>query len=284
MPASGASPVPSEVADVDRRARKFETPCGDGMLVWRAWGDGPPLLLIHGAQGAWSHWIRSIDALAADRTVWAPDLPGCGESAMPPRDDHAAISEALATGLRALMPHGGPLDIIGFSFGGVAAAYFAAFYPAMVQRLILVGTGGLDTPMGQVALQRVRGLEGEESRAARRANLLALMLHNPDSVDALALYLQANDGPRGRLSVRDLVLPDKLLEVLPRLAVQPAAIWGEYDRLHPNPAVQEAALRRFHPGMEFRVVPGAGHWAMYERPTDFNRAALELLQRPVVRL
>jgi pimeloyl-ACP methyl ester carboxylesterase len=36
--------------------------------------------------------------------------------------------------------------------------------------------------------------------------------------------------------------------------------------------------------MEFRVVPGAGHWAMYERPTDFNRAALELLQRPVVRL
>ena len=32
------------VADFERRAQRFETPCGDGALVWRAWGSGPPLL------------------------------------------------------------------------------------------------------------------------------------------------------------------------------------------------------------------------------------------------
>src|ERR1700743_3582796 len=91
------------VADFERRAERFETPCGDGALVWRAWGSGPPILLAHGGARAGAHWIRNIDALAAERTVWAVDLPGCGESAVPPREDHEAISEVIAIGLRRLI-------------------------------------------------------------------------------------------------------------------------------------------------------------------------------------
>jgi pimeloyl-ACP methyl ester carboxylesterase len=45
--------------------------------------------------------------------------------------------------------------------------------------------------------------------------------------------------------------------------------------------VQEAALRRFQPELDFRVIPGAGHWAMYEQPEEFNRAVIELLARPL---
>src|SRR5471032_2452643 len=104
------------VADFECRARRFETPCGDGALVWRAWGSGPPVLLAHGGHGAWSHWIRNIDAIARERTVWAPDLPGMGESAMPRHEDHQAISDAIATGLRQLIGPVLPVDIVGFSF------------------------------------------------------------------------------------------------------------------------------------------------------------------------
>ena len=56
------------LASFEARARRVETPCGEGSLVWRIWGDGPPLVLGHGGQGAWSHWIRNIDALAAHYT------------------------------------------------------------------------------------------------------------------------------------------------------------------------------------------------------------------------
>jgi 2-hydroxy-6-oxonona-2,4-dienedioate hydrolase len=69
--------------------------------------------------------------------------------------------------------------------------------------------------------------------------------------------------------------------VLPRVSVQLDAIWGEHDRPHPDPAVQESVLRRFHPGLDFRVITDAGHWAMYERPDEFNRTLLELLARPL---
>ncbi|CAN7340356.1 alpha/beta fold hydrolase [Phenylobacterium sp. LjRoot225] len=268
------------VADFERRARRYETPCGKGVMAWRTWGEGPPLLLTHGAHGAWSHWIRNIDALAARYTVWAPDLPGYGESALPQRPDHADISEALAAGLRQLAP-GPPLDILGFSLGGVVAAHLAALHPQLVRRVILVGTGGLATPMGVVESHRVRGLTGEARRAAHRGNLLAIMLHDPASVDELALHLQEVNSARGRLRPTPLVLPDRLLDVLPRVGAQVDAIWGEFDRPHPNPPVQEAALRSVRRELAFRVISGAGHWAMYERSEAFNRTALDLLQQPL---
>jgi pimeloyl-ACP methyl ester carboxylesterase len=134
--------APAELADLaapaavlaafDRRARRHETPCGAGSLVWRAWGEGPPVVLLHGADGAWSQWVRNIDALCAGRTVWAVDLPGFGDSALPSAADHPAIAQALADGLRRLLGPALPAPVVGFSFGGVVAAHLAALYPQQV--------------------------------------------------------------------------------------------------------------------------------------------------------
>lgn len=279
-PAMGDDPA-TLVTAFERRARRFETPCGSGSLVWHAWGSGPPVLLAHGSHGAWSHWVRNIDALSAERTVWVPDLPGYGESATVPREDQETISAVIATGLRQLIPHELPVDIVGFSFGSIACTHFAARHRALVRRLIVIGMGGLGTPMGQVELRRVRGLEASDRSAALRANLLGLMLHNPKSVDELALYLHELNGFRARLNLRSLVGFDGLLDVLPLLTVQLDAIWGAHDRPHPNPPIQEKLLRRFQPDIDFRVIPDAGHWAMYENSEAFNRTLIDLLNRPL---
>jgi 2-hydroxy-6-oxonona-2,4-dienedioate hydrolase len=280
-PAQTSSDPEAVLADFERRARRVETPCGDGTMVWRVWGSGPAVMLCHGAQGAWSHWIRNIDVLAAGRTVIAPDLPGCGDSAMPASSDHAAISAALAEGLPQVAGDALPLDVIGFSFGGVVATHLAARYPALVRRLIIVDPGGLDTPHGPIDLRAVRGLEGEERLAAVKANLLGLMLHRPESVDAMALHLQKINPRKGRIEAYPLVAPDKLIQALPDVQAPLAAIWGEFDRPHPDPALQESVLRKFKPDVAFRTIPGAGHWSMYEDAEAFNQIALELLNRPI---
>lgn len=279
---SAAGDPVSQVSDVEHRARRFETPCGEGVVVWRAWGKGPPVLLLHGAHGSWSHWVRNIDALAAEQTVWAVDIPGFGESGLPPGQDHAAIAGVLATGLWQLLgSDASKIDVVGFSFGGVVAAHLSVFYPELVRQLIIVGAGGLDTPKNNLELRSIRGLEGEDRRAAHRHNLLALMLHDPASAGELALYLQELNATRGRLNPVPFVLPDRLLLVLPKITAPLSAIWGQYDFPHPNPAVQEAVLRRFHPHLEFRVIPGAGHWVMFERADEFNRALLDILKLPL---
>jgi pimeloyl-ACP methyl ester carboxylesterase len=263
------------VADVESRSRRHETACGDGTMVWHAWGAGPPVVLMHGSHGSWTHWIRNVDALAARHSVWAADIPNHGDSAETAHPEHEDIADAIADGLRELI--GEPATVVGFSFGGVAAAHLAALHPDVVKRLILVGTGGLDTPMGEVRLQRLRGLEGEERYEAVRLNLLGLMLHNDDAADPLAVHLQETNIARGRLNPQPLVLPDLLLRALPKVKASLAAIWGEHDRPHPAEWGQEAALRRTHPDMVFRVIPDAGHWVMYERAEAFNRLVLELL-------
>jgi hypothetical protein len=81
-----ASPDPAATVDaMARAARKHETPCGDGTMVWRVWGDGEPLVLLHGGSGSWTHWIRNIPELSRHYELWVPDIPGLGSSAMPPK-------------------------------------------------------------------------------------------------------------------------------------------------------------------------------------------------------
>lgn len=265
------------VAEYEARARRVETPCGAGTMVWRIWGEGEPLVVSHGAQGAWSHWIRNIDRLSQDRMLIAADLPGHGDSAMPASEDHRGISAAIAEGLREILG-GRPADLAGFSFGGCAFAHFAAWYPDLVRQLVLIGTGGLDTPHGHINLGRVAGLKGEERKAMLKSNLLGLMLHHPDSADALAQHLLVVNARNARLtSAPQFVLPDKLARILPEVRVPVHAIWGEFDRPHPDPAVQEAVIRRTHPDCAFRVIADAGHWAMYERAEAFDEALLAIL-------
>lgn len=269
------------VAAREAGATRFETPCGDGTMVWRCWGDGPPLLLTHGAQGSWTHWFRNIPALARKRTVWLPDLPGCGDSALPQGGGREGLADAIALGLQTLVADGLPVDAVGFSFGAIALAFVDTAHPGLLRRLIVVDPGGLGTPRGHFDLKRARGLEGEAREAVIRHNLLSFMLHDPASVDALTLHLQMTNVARGRLNVAPLVLPDKLLLMLPEVSAQVDAIWGERDCPHPDPDVQEAALRRIFPDMAFQVIAEAGHWSMFERPDAFNATLLEILEAPL---
>lgn len=276
----------AELAELDAKARRFETLHAGGSMIWRAWGSGEPVVLLHGSHGNWTHWVRNIEALAQKRMIIAADLPGHGDSSLPLEESHEAISAALAAGLKQILEHSEHVadkaDVVGFSFGGVIAAFFALWNPDLVQRLILIGVGGIGTPRGATRLGRVGGTVGEERRKAIKTNLLGLMLHHPETVDDLAMHLLVANAANARIAdLAKFVRPDRLLAVLPDLKVPFEAMWGEFDRPHPVPQDQEAVLRRYQPNMDFRVIQGAGHWAMYERPEAFNRELLELLSAPV---
>src|SRR6202035_6012694 len=105
-------------------------------------GQGAPLLLIHGIGDSSSTWLPVVESLAADHTVIAPDLLGHGLSDKPRADYSIA---AYANGMRDLLS---VLDIdrvsvIGHSLGGGVAMQFAYQFPQLVERLILVGSGGV---------------------------------------------------------------------------------------------------------------------------------------------
>ncbi len=105
-------------------AREHESPCGEGRMVWRSWGDDtlPIVVLLHGGFGAWNHWVRNIAALAETHHVIAPDLPGCGDSADPAgHPDAISLAAILSAGLDLIVPGDASFDLVGFSFGGQRA-------------------------------------------------------------------------------------------------------------------------------------------------------------------
>src|SRR5262245_66673201 len=103
------SPDPAALAAA---ARRLETPCGDGAMVWHVWGAGRPLVLQHGGYGSWTHWLRNIPAFAGDRMVIAPDLPGLGDSAAAPEPYTAeSLAAIVAQGLEAILPAGATADL-----------------------------------------------------------------------------------------------------------------------------------------------------------------------------
>ena len=274
------SELPHPALRVLSRATRLTTPGGEGDIVWHAWGDGVPLVLLHGGSGSWTHWIRNVDALAeGGRRVLVPDLPGFGDSARPAGGQDAdAVAPEVAAGIRILLGDA-PVDVAGFSFGGLVAALMTAAQPERVKRLVLLGAPGLGLRDKRLPLTSWRTLDDPaQRRAAHRSNLAALMLHAPEAIDELAVDLQAANVPRDRMHRRRLALTDILARTLPTLACPVDAIYGEKDALYCDvlPALREkiVAAPRFG---ELVLVPGAGHWVQYEAAGVVNVELLRLL-------
>src|ERR1700728_2215875 len=110
--------------------------------AFRIAGSGPVILLIHGIGDNSTTWSTVQSKLAQRFTVIAVDLLGHGESDKPRADFSIA---AYANGMRDLLS---VLDIervtvVGHSLGGGVAMQFTYQFPQLVERLILVGAGGV---------------------------------------------------------------------------------------------------------------------------------------------
>jgi len=261
------------VEGVAAEARRLETPCGDGSLVWRVWGSGPLLVLLHGGYGSWTHWIRNVLVLAREFTVVAPDLPGLGESATPP-EPHTAegLAAIIVDGLELVLPRDTPLHIAGFSFGGVLGGHVAARLGERLHALTIVGSNGLGLVRQPTALQRVpAAAPAEEALAIHRHNLGALMIADPANIDELAVYIQSQNAPRGRVRSRRFSRADTLARALPLVKARLDGIWGERDATaYPHLDERARTLRSFQPDARFEVIEGAGHWVQYEATDRFN--------------
>jgi 2-hydroxy-6-oxonona-2,4-dienedioate hydrolase len=270
-----------DLAELRARSQVLTTPCGNGEMVWRVWGTGPTVLLLHGAYGSWMHWARNIDGLTEGHTIVAPDLPGLGESDMPPEPDNgASIVRVVAEGLDLVLSPSGTYDLVGFSFGGTLGSRLAVLHAERVRSLVVVGTGGFGGRPA-VKLEAWRHVTDDAARAAiHRRNLEALMFADPDSADDVAVRIQSSNAEHSRLNNRRIVWPTDYQSVLQELEPPLTAIYGERDAmLHPSADTRRQQLRALKPDADLRIVPGAGHWAQYETPAAFNSTLLEVLAR-----
>lgn len=269
----------SEVQRLEALATRIETPCGpDGTMVWRRWSnkkEGPPLVLLHGGSGSWNHWLRNIDVLAAGYTVYAADLPGCGDSALPPgARDADSIHQHVAAGIERVAA-GAPVELVAFSFGSLVAGFIAAERPELVKRLHLVGMSGLGLVRPELALMGLTdAMDAATREAVIRGNMEALMVLHPQTLDAAAMALHDANLRRDRLKRRRLSRTPVMLGLQARWQCPVHAIWGRGDVLIPDDAPQLRSLLAQCDLRGLTLVDDAGHWVQYERPAAFHEALL----------
>lgn len=266
---------------------------GGRRIVWHAWqpeggatAASVPVVLFHGGSGSWTHWVKNIvPLLDAGRQVLAVDLPGFGESDPPAGGTDAdAMVEPLAASLRLLRaraPGQQPVDLVGFSFGGMTAGLLLAAHPDLARRLVLVGAPAMGVVPGrQFELKGWRHLSEPAARTeVHRHNLGVLMLHDHALIDGLALEVHVANVQRDRLPRRRLAHTDILARSLPQVACPVHAIYGAHDALYRQYIHQlEDAYAAAAPDFRgLRLIDGAGHWVQFEAPQPFDAALRAVL-------
>jgi pimeloyl-ACP methyl ester carboxylesterase len=256
--------------------------------AFRVAGTGPAILLIHGIGDNSTTWDTVQSKLAQRFTVIAPDLLGHGKSDKPRADYSVA---AYANGMRDLLS---VLDIeqvtvVGHSLGGGVAMQFAYQFPQLVERLILVGAGGVtkdvnialriaSVPMGSEALALLRlpmvlpalqvigrvggALFGSTGVGRDLPEVVRILadLPEPTASSAFARTLRAVVDWRGQV----VTMLDRcyLTESVP---VQ--LIWGSRDSVIP---VEHAKMAHSAmPGSQLEIFEGSGHFPFHDDPDRF---------------
>jgi pimeloyl-ACP methyl ester carboxylesterase len=250
------------------KARTIETKRGARCRVLEA-GSGMPLVFFHGAGGLLAD-NPFLDRLAVRYHVFAPELPGYGESTgdelLEDMLDFTLHGWDVVAALGLARPH-----LVGHSMGGMIAAEMAAVAPGALGKLVLVAAAGLwieEHPIPDIF-------------ALLPGQLVELLFQDPVKGQALltggadfsdmevfkAFYL----GQQRRLAMAGKILfpiPNRRLSKrLYRLAAETLLVWGASDRLIvPAYAARWQALI---PTARVQTIDGAGHMLPYEQPEAF---------------
>ena len=138
-------------------------------IAYERAGDGPPLILVHGAAQDSRAWRPQLDALADEFTVVAWDEPGAGRSSDVPADFGLAdYADCLAAVIEACAPGGA--HVAGLSWGGTVVLELYRRRPELVATMLLVDTyagwkGSLPEDEVQARLAGVQEMLEEIGRA-----------------------------------------------------------------------------------------------------------------------
>ena len=248
---------------------------GFSSRVWQK-GSGPKLGFLAGFGGL-PRWIPFLDALARERTVIVPSLPGFpgGERGHTALDSHldwvlAAHQLILKAGLDGT-------DLVGSSVGGSLSAEIAAIWPGSVRRLALIAPFGLFDETDPAT----------DPWAQRAPDVPGLLCADPARWEALKAEPEGQNSPewpieqaRASEAAARIFWPlgnTKLEKRLPLIDAPTLLMWGSEDRIMPRSYADKFA-KGIAGRTEIRVIAGAGHLAELDKPEEVAAAILQWMK------
>jgi len=234
-------------------------------------GEGPPLVLLHGAMSMGTHdWGAQRPLLRQHFRLFMPDARGHGHTRWDVRagwQRSDLVADVLgfvdALGLERFR-------LMGLSMGANTALALAASHPRRIHSLLLASVSNEREPARSVARRRLDPVVIARDDPAWAAELE--QRHDP--VQGPGAWRRLAAALRDAIDERELLSPERLREI--RLPVLLAM--GDSDPW--VPLEQAVRLKRQLPDARLLVVPGCGHVVPAERPSVFNPAMLQFLRSP----
>jgi len=229
------------------------------------YGEGPPLVVLHGLFGSKRNWATVAHRLAVGRRVITVDLRNHGDSPWDDSHDYPAMAADVARVIERYA--GSHADVLGHSMGGKVAMVLALAHPEFVDRLIVVDiapTRSTATPIEFVRAMRALPLETFASRLDVK-EALAAAISDPAVRGFLILNLVSR--PTGLAWTVNLdALENNFDKILgfPEIPAgkaftKPTLFIAGGRSAYVQPA-HYTEIRRLFPSATIDVIEGAGHW------------------------
>jgi len=245
---------------------------GDLQVTYAMTGNGPPLLLIHGAEASHQMFDALVPLLAEHFTVVAYDQRDCGTTVGP---EIPATLQVLADDANALLVELGfrSAHVFGSSFGGRIAQLMAARPGSIVDHLVLGSTWalpqGLETlnPAGVQRIQALRqGLPATSPELAAMFFPADYLAANPPLIDFFR-----NVRPSSARSARRALAVASTAQISLSQVVAPTLLLaGDNDLVVPASVTFDIASQIR--GCERVLLPGVGHATCLQAPQAVARA------------
>jgi pimeloyl-ACP methyl ester carboxylesterase len=263
-------------------------------LFCRKYGDGPPLIILHGLFGSSDNWISIARSLGSRFTVYLPDLRNHGFSPHSDlhdydsmRDDIRELADDLGLG---------KFFLAGHSMGGKTAMDFALTWPERLEGLLIADISPLRTESEESAaanehLKILRViLTTELTRYRSRSEIEAVLDPRINDSNVRGLIMknikrEPDNSFAWKLNANALLMNfSRILSGIGTGSVNREEITGfpviilkgELSRYMPEEDFR--ALRKIFPGAELIVIPKAGHWLNSDNPEAVEKSFLKFLE------
>lgn len=262
-------------------------------LFCRKYGNGPPLVILHGLYGSSDNWVTIAKKLGNSFTVYLPDQRNHGQSPHSQIHDYDSMRDDL-------FELAGDLNLkkfflAGHSMGGKTAISFALKWPEMLNGLLIADISPFTNETGRQSiyiqhftiLNAILSFDLDKISTRREAG--NVLLEKIPSVKVRELILKnlqrtADNNFAWKLNAQSILKNlDKIMEGVERQTDFSQQIigfpviflkGGDSDYI---PAVDFRDIRNVFPAAEIIEIPGAGHWIHVDKPDEVVKNLKRLL-------
>ncbi|MFT3891039.1 MAG: alpha/beta hydrolase [Anaerolineales bacterium] len=264
---------------VPYRELKVPTSFGETHVIASGPEGAPPVVLLHALLATATSWYRNVEALSRTYRVYVVDVIGEGNKSCPVKpiksmNDFLQWFTELIDGLGV-----DTLYLVGNSYGGFTAAYYAMKLKERIRKLVLIGPAATIAPMGpfmqhmfipKAIYMFLPKLPGRKRLMRRSVN----WMHNGLTPDPLWEPVFYNTMVYGGL----------INQVFPRLyskdefaqiTAKTRLILGEKEAIYNDLYSAIQAARKLIPGVQVDVIPSAHHITALAQPQKVNQSLLQ---------